>query len=50
MVYIYTLSSTRNLNDIRYVGKTIQTLKRRLFTHIADAKRAKKNEYLYNKD
>lgn len=50
MVYIYTLSSTRNLNDVRYVGKTIQTLKRRLFTHISDAKRAKKNKYFYNKD
>ena len=29
-IKIYTLASTRNLNDVRYVGKTKQTLKRRL--------------------
>ena len=29
-IKIYTLSSTREPNNIRYVGKTKQTLKRRL--------------------
>lgn len=41
-VKIYSLSSTRNLNDIRYVGKTKQTLKKRLQGHLCDAKKAKK--------
>lgn len=50
MVYIYTLSSTRDLNDIHYVGKTVQPLKRRLQAHISDAKRAKRNGYSWNKD
>lgn len=50
MVYFYTLSSTRNLEDIRYVGKTIQSLKRRLQAHICDAKRAAKRGYKWNKD
>ena len=45
MVYIYTLSSTRNLDDIRYVGKTVQSLKRRLQAHISDAKKAKRDGY-----
>lgn len=40
-IKIYTLSSTRDLNDIRYVGKTKQTLKRRLQGHLYDAKKAK---------
>lgn len=45
-IKIYTLSSTRNLNDIRYVGKTKQTLKRRLQGHICDSKKAQKlNNY-----
>lgn len=42
-VKIYTLSSTRDLNNIRYVGKTKQTLKRRLQGHLCDAKKAKKS-------
>lgn len=50
MVYIYTLSSTRNLDDIRYVGKTVQSLKRRLQAHISDAKKAKRDGYEWNKD
>lgn len=41
-IKIYTLSSTRDLNDIRYVGKTKQTLKRRLQGHLCDAKKAKR--------
>lgn len=38
-VRIYTLSDARTPNNIRYVGKTIQTLKRRLQGHICAAKR-----------
>lgn len=41
-IKIYTLASTRDLNDIRYVGKTKQTLKRRLQGHLCDAKKAEK--------
>ena len=40
-IKIYTLSSSRNPNEIRYVGKTKQTLKRRLQGHICCAKKAK---------
>lgn len=40
-VKIYTLSSTRDLNNIRYVGKTRQTLRRRLQGHLCGAKKAK---------
>lgn len=51
-IKIYTLSSTRNLNDIRYIGKTKQTLKRRLQGHLCDAKKAKRlnnyNNHNYN--
>lgn len=38
-IKIYSLSSTRDLNDIRYVGKTKQTLKRRLQGHLCDARK-----------
>lgn len=41
-IKIYTLSSTRDLNNIRYIGKTKQTLKRRLQGHLCDARKAKK--------
>lgn len=41
-IKIYTLASTRDLNDIRYIGKTKQTLKRRLQGHLCDAKKARK--------
>ena len=50
MVLFYTLSSTRDLNRVCYIGKTIQTLNRRLQAHISDAKRAKKQGYKWNKD
>lgn len=35
---IYTLSSTRDINNIRYVGKTKQKLNRRLCQHLSAAK------------
>lgn len=50
-VKIYTLSSNRNINDIRYVGKTTQKLKRRLQGHLCDARKSKKehkNNYVHN--
>lgn len=51
-IKIYTLSSTRDPNNIRYVGKTKQPLKRRLSQHITDAKKANKlgikRNYNYN--
>lgn len=52
MLKIYTLSSTRNPNDIRYVGKTNQSLDRRLAQHLSCSKIYKKNKkfsiYNYN--
>lgn len=51
-IKIYTLSSTREPNNIRYVGKTKQTLKRRLQGHLCDANKAKRignyKNYNYN--
>ena len=51
-IKIYTLSSTRNPNNIRYVGKTKQKLTRRLSQHLLDAKNHKKigksTNYNYN--
>ena len=48
MILIYTLSSTRNIDDIRNVGKTTQKLKRRLQQHLTDAKHAKLIGYTHN--
>lgn len=50
MIKIYTLQSTSNLNQITYVGKTTQSLKRRLSQHLCDARKAKKNYYTKNKN
>ena len=47
-IKIYTLSSTRNPDNIRYVGKTKQTLKRRLSQHLLDAKNYRKLENFKN--
>lgn len=44
---IYTLQSTRNLSDIRYVGKTIQKLKTRLSQHLSLARNMAKR-HVYN--
>lgn len=48
MVKIYSLSSSRNANIIRYVGKTKQTLNRRLTEHYRNAKNFKKQNYTHN--
>lgn len=42
IVRIYTLSIADDPNNIRYVGKTTQSLKRRLQGHICDAKKSKR--------
>lgn len=42
-ITIYTLASSRNPNEIRYVGKTRQTVKRRLQGHICCAKKARRS-------
>lgn len=42
IVRIYTLSTADDPNNIRYVGKTTQNLKRRLQGHICDAKKSKR--------
>lgn len=47
-IKIYTLSSTRNLNEVRYVGKTKQSLKRRLSQHLCSARKVLKDNYGYN--
>lgn len=38
IVKIYVLFDPRKPEEIRYVGKTVQQLKRRLSTHICDAR------------
>lgn len=48
MVKIYSLSSSRNPEIIRYVGKTQQTLNRRLTEHYRSAKNFKKQNYTHN--
>lgn len=48
IITIYTLSSSRNPEEIKYVGKTKQTLKRRLQGHICSAKKSKLNNYVTN--
>lgn len=45
IVTFYTLASTRDVNDIKYVGKTKQTIKRRLQGHICKAHETKKSNY-----
>lgn len=40
-ITIYTLSSSASPNDIRYVGKTIKTIKRRLQGHLCKAREYK---------
>lgn len=47
-IKIYTLSSTRNPDDIRYVGKTKQSLNRRLQGHKTDAKKYKSQSIFSN--
>lgn len=47
-VTFYTLTSSAYPNDIRYVGKTRQTIKRRLQGHICSAKKAAKKGYCTN--
>ena len=47
-IKIYTLASSRNPEEIKYVGKTKQTLKRRLQGHLCSAKKAKKEGRVTN--
>ena len=47
-IKIYTLSSTRDPNNIRYVGKSKQKLSRRLSQHLCAAKKARENNYKLN--
>lgn len=47
-IKIYTLSSTRNPNIIRYIGKSKQKLSRRLSQHLCAAKKAKETNYKLN--
>jgi hypothetical protein len=42
-VYFYTLTDPRNPENIRYIGKTIQKLARRLDQHVSYTKRSIKN-------
>jgi len=44
-VYIYCLKDTEE--NIRYIGKTTN-IKRRLYSHIAEATRSKTNRYVHN--
>lgn len=48
IIRIYTLASSSSPEEIRYIGKTNQTLKRRLQGHLCDAKKAKINNYTKN--
>lgn len=45
---IYTLCDARKPNDIRYLGKTIRSLKVRLYSHLSEAKKCKKDNYYMN--
>lgn len=45
---IYTLSSTRDCNNVRYIGKTIQPLKYRLNKHLFDAVELRLKRHVYN--
>lgn len=40
IVRIYTLADARTPNEVRYVGKTVQSLKRRRDEHVWDAKKS----------
>lgn len=44
----YTLASTRDLNEIRYIGKTVKPLHYRLDGHLCAARRAKNLNYTHN--
>lgn len=46
--YFYTLSSTRDRNNIRYVGKTVRKLDYRLDAHICAARNAQLIKYTHN--
>lgn len=46
-VHIYTLKHPDTL-EVRYVGKTVRSLSRRLGNHIANAKGNKHNKHLSN--
>lgn len=45
IVHIYYLVSTRDINDIRYIGKTIKRIERRLQAHLTDARRSISNAH-----
>lgn len=47
LVRIYTLQSTKNISDIRYVGKTTQKLNTRLSQHLSLARNNAKR-HVYN--
>lgn len=48
IVKIYTLSSTRDISNIRYIGKTTDPLKKRLQGHLFEAKAKKEENYTHN--
>lgn len=48
LIKIYTLCSTRDVSNIRYVGKTTDPLKKRLSGHLAEAKQKKAEGYTHN--
>lgn len=48
VVHFYTLASTRDLSNIRYLGKTVNPLSIRLSQHLNDAKRKLKEGYTHN--
>lgn len=47
-VLFYTLASTRDVTNIKYVGKTIKNLSSRLSQHLYEAKRKLKDGYTHN--
>lgn len=48
IIYIYTLCSSRDPDNIRYIGKTKNSIVRRKIEHIRNAKRSKKIGYYHN--
>lgn len=46
--YFYTLVSTRDENNVRYVGKTVKPLQYRLSSHLCEARKALSQNYTHN--
>ena len=46
-IYIYQLIDPKN-NEVRYIGKTVQDPKYRLYSHISVSKTGRKKDHTYS--